>query len=781
MRIGKPLATSHPPLGNRNGKGRRRFALVAGGLSLAALVVAPSAMAQPARPRPARTTSGLTPQGLVPFKAMERGSLCHAGTYSPFTIRWRQHSQVRAARGVWPHPCLAWRTYVLTTGGLLVSDDWGKTFNAVPDAGKAGRIGAIEFVPDSPEAFYLIGEGKGLWATADGGKTLTAVASKTTGLADDRVAQLVLYGADPTSSTLLVGYGESATGLSVSYDAGKAWSVQYPDLFVHRIVSGGPGTAWLYLIAAKKDEPEVRCVYRARALGDRLTEVARDLPATEGAVSLLAAEFNARPVYLAAADKGVQWGLEQYDSNRLHVQPKFAPIPNPPVADRFLSLGTTYGPNADSELVYLYEPEKLGLSLAMRQKKNFTAAPGKNPDPLFLENFRQYSEGLFTGSFVKEGSTLRPNANGEMFYAVINDVLYAGRRVQAGLDVSEVAVRPARCAYGRPGAAAAFGKLNQSIAEFDRSVSAAAAAKDLVGLYDACKAAVPVDAITITAKVAGDDAPAFVSVDLSRLAYPPDRTCRVPMFDDGLHDDGAAGDGVYGLTVPLVFDQFRSDGGDWRRAIPGPAALTVSAAGGAEAGYVSGGVGLFGIFFSRPDNRTFWQADALRDWANAQGLEQAPVVDDSQPHGDKLFQRSLMFRVKDKPWMVPLLGASYNNRENVLGYHALSFWIRSDRNTDKDLTLNLRDAIEDARPKEGVGLSLIKDGLVAGGAIDPTWRRVVVPLARALGGQPLIPTSINAVLLRGDGTAEQSLWISDVTLYLTPKDLEDALKAKASH
>ena len=83
-------------------------------------------------------------------------------------------------------------------------------------------------------------------------------------------------------------------------------------------------------------------------------------------------------------------------------------------------------------------------------------------------------------------------------------------------------------------------------------------------------------------------------------------------------------------------------------------------------------------------------------------------------------------------------------------------------------------------PNDGPKLALLKDGLVEGGAIDPTWRRVTVPVSRLLGGAArLATTSIGAVVLSGEGGAPQTFWISDQVLYASPEDHQDALKAKA--
>ena len=545
-------------------------------------------------------------------------------------------------------------------------------------------------------------------------------------------------------------------------------------------ISGGPGSGWLYVVGSGKDEPDVRCVYLSLGLGDRLYDVARDVPATAGVVSLLTSGASALPVYLATEGRGLLCMMRTLDPDRQYIRPKPLPIVGSPDAYRFLSFGTTYGPNADIEALYVYEPAKLGLALARREIRNrsVTDKPEKaaqaEPEPL---HFDSLSEGLYTGPFVKEGSTLRANANGGMFYAVINNSLYVGRRVENGVNVADVTVKPPLCVYGRGDPGQAFGRLNQAIADFERSASVGARAKDLIDVFANYRAAVPADSITITAKIAGEEAPAMVSADLTRIMAQPDSACRMPLFDDGLHGDGAATDGVYGVTVPLTADAIRNDG-DWRRPVPGPLGLTVSAVGDVDGSRcLSGGVGVLGVF-PKLQSRTFAQVDVARDWKDAVGLEDLPLPDDSQAHPGKLFVQSLEFGVKDKAWELPI-GRGGVGVDSFVGYYVLSFWIRSDKNTGKEVGIRLRDSVIDALPNDGPKLALLKDGLMDGGAIDPTWRRVTVPISRLLGGAArLATTSIGAVVLSGDGGAPQTFWISDLVLYASPEDHQDALKPK---
>ncbi len=61
----------------------------------------------------------------------------------------------------------------------------------------------------------------------------------------------------------------------------------------------------------------------------------------------------------------------------------------------------------------------------------------------------------------------------------------------------------------------------------------------------------PNSQVSFSARVSGAD-----SVFLNYRQNPGRRFCRTPMFDDGEHNDGAAGDGVYGATVRLGAGEF---------------------------------------------------------------------------------------------------------------------------------------------------------------------------------------------------------------------------------
>ncbi len=149
-------------------------------------------------------------------------------------------------------------------------------------------------------------------------------------------------------------------------------------------------------------------------------------------------------------------------------------------------------------------------------------------------------------SLVKEGAMLRPNTNGTVFYNVVNASLSIGRVPD---DVPIVELNPptvelnAKDAKNWKNLAASFQKFSR---DKGNTVAAAKALKletgDLDALYRSRQ-------LTVTARLPlKPTPPVSVTVDLSRYGGAPN----TPLLDDGKHDDGAAGDGVYGTTFAFL-------------------------------------------------------------------------------------------------------------------------------------------------------------------------------------------------------------------------------------
>ena len=107
--------------------------------------------------------------------------------------------------------------------------------------------------------------------------------------------------------------------------------------------------------------------------------------------------------------------------------------------------------------------------------------------------------------------------------------------------------------------------------------------------------------------------PSFsVTVDLSRVGG----STITPMYDDGLHGDGAANDGVYGAQCLLRPDRMRNFYQDLRRPMPGPMALTITAV--SQDGTLSSAVGVLGLL-ERVETHAYWVPTPRNEWKETEG------------------------------------------------------------------------------------------------------------------------------------------------------------------
>lgn len=673
----------------------------------------PSAMAQ----QPRRTNPRAKPPSSIDSPKFDylpnRPFLHHADTYPAFGVSWSASRQVTGVQAVWPHTYVSWRVLAATAAGVHLSDDSGKTFKLLANTSqqKTGVIRSAEFPLNEPDTFYFASQTKGIWRTTDAGKTFEQIASKATGLADDSVQQVCLEGADPRLQTLVAVHGDACPGLSISDDGGKTWKVFYGDFFIRKVVPGPLAPAWTALLAAKKETPEKFNVYYCHVLGDTLHEATHDLPAFDGARSVIKSlpEVDTDPnrfwvgdtVYWLAAAAGL--------SRSSQVEARCGKYLLPPAATgkvgTWSSLGCTWGATADSQLLFAYESTKLGMVVTEDDGKTFAS----------------FHDGLFTGEYVKEGAHIRAAANGNVFYAAINNTLYIGQRFTGDLAISGVRVDP--------------------------PVST-----------------MPSDLYTVTARIEGDEKPLSVSVDLSRL----EGSSRTLMSDDGLHGDGAAGEGAYRAKFRVSPRSLRVDDRDWRRPWPGAIPLTITAV--SQDGKLSSAVAVLALY-AKPESWLFWSPDWPREWKDHTGSVSAAA--ENLPD-----RKAVHLGVagpaagKPKPWYIAL-GTNYTSK-SIVGYYAIAFMVKSDAKVGKEMNAQLRDSTPDNLPVTTPAVLIIKEGLVEGGGITDTWRRVVIPISRLLKDCPgrYHSGDTRSLVLSGAGDAAENLWIGEVTLVATPEELK---------
>jgi hypothetical protein len=421
---------------------------------------------------------------------------------------------------------------------------------------------------------------------------------------------------------------------------------------------------------------------------------------------------------------------------------------------RLSSLGVTWGHHADSQLFYAYEPTKLGMVLSMDGFKTIST----------------HSQGLYTSPFVREGAHLRANANGTVFYAVANGVLSKGYRFDGPLEVSHVAVTPPAISFA-PGAwQEGTWSLQRCLGVLHDQPYAAGSARMIARSAKDVEGALSPKEVTVTALVIDPRGkPKPVTVDLSRLGGSP----RTPMFDDGQHGDGAAGDNVYGASFavsPQALLAHRPYGHDWRREWPGHLGLTVTAV--ASDGSLSGAVGVL-YLASRPEGFVYWGHGQRPDPRDTKG--EVSIRLDPQVANPASSSASWKIMAANGPWALPL-GDPYHPRD-ITGLYAVSFWAKSDGRSPDDLSLQLRDQPEYTAPSTTPAVGLVRDRMIEGGAMATEFRRVVIPLEPLLKRTASFqPRLFCWIVFSGEGRAPATYWIDDVRFVLTKEELETDLR-----
>ena len=684
--------------------------------------------------------------GLLPAHADERPTDPQAAQqaadaeyarYQPFSVTWLAVRGIEDARGVYPHPAVADRVMLATGAGLLASADGGKTWQPLEAASaeKVGEVRHVAYRPDSPETFYLATAGRGVWATEDGGASFRRVGSAKLGMASDDVERAIVWPDDHHFRTLYAFHGRAAPGISRSHNGGKSWSVIAAGYYVRRAfpaINSWADLARILVVGSAKDRPELETAFTCSALDGLWSEAFRDIVYTDGAMA-----FPRTHVYMSTADRGL-YRVSEAGATRV----------GPPEADRFDSVGVTWGPRADKELIYAYEPRRLGL---------LVSTDG-------LRSFEAHSRGLYVGPFVKEGAHVRAAANGGRFYAVVNGALYVGYLRTRGVSVTGVSVAPAVVTYHRTAHEKAMAAFCDELRDFRRKASAASAARALLDRYGEVRTTFTSGTLCVTARAfALGGAPQSVTLDLSGLRGAPDE----PMFDDGNHGDGAAGDGVYGARLDV--DPRYLPGESGRTTPTGRIGLSVKAA--AADGSIGGAVGVLSVY-SRPEMNVLW-ADGRNNPLRKEAGE-VELPERSGP-GDA-FTGSLCMELYtgEKPW-----SASFGDTRrptNIAGYCALSFWVRTDRG--RELGIQLRDAPEFDMPVAGPVVAVVAGKFIEGGALDTEYRRAVVPLGRLLRDTPGFHlTRLGHVIFSGDGNPPARFWIDQVVLHVNPESVAEELQA----
>jgi hypothetical protein len=677
----------------------------------------------------------------------------HVGDYATPEIQWQLEPQVQDAATVFADPLLPAHMLVATGQGLIETTDYGRTWqvNAEAAAGKIGPVSCILFRLDSRDRYYVGSKTRGLWQTNDGGKTFQPLASKATGLASDSIQAVYSYPADKLYRTILVAHGEDAPGLSKSVDNGKTWSVLYPGFHVLAIAFHH-NLSEVVLVAATAAHPEVHNVYYLPSLQEPWLELISDTVCTGSAEPILPRDA----VFLATADKGL-----------FKIARNGGVTKNVGTLDdhEWASLGATWGPTADSELFYAYDPKKLGMVLYTGEQldpappeEDQVAAPAAAPATA-ARPYAVQSRGLFTGPLVLEGAHIRANANGTVFYAVVNKSLYVGRSVASPIQVREVSVDPPLRELKPEVVEGAFHGIEQALDEFSADSNVVNAARQLQPRLEEQTAALAVQRISVTATVAYREGhpPKSVSVDLSRLGF----AARSPLVAAGGGRKQDSGETVYANNFSFNSLALRDMSQDWRSSWPGIMGLTVSAV--ADDGSLAGAVGVLDIP-KRVESMPFWATD----WYHVPQRESGSVKGGTfRPRGSAVQEVQRVISVLAAgPWSISISGP----REplDLSGFYGISFLIRANRELTDDIGVQLRDQPTYALPATTKPISLISGGLLRSRKISTSFQRVVVPIGQIVKDSPdFQPSLAQGLIFSGTSSAPAEIYIDQLRCYST--------------
>jgi hypothetical protein len=240
------------------------------------------------------------------------------------------------------------------------------------------------------------------------------------------------------------------------------------------------------------------------------------------------------------------------------------------------------------------------------------------------------------------------------------------------------------------------------------------------------------------------------------------------MYDDGRHGDGDSGDGVYGVSFRVHPEALTKPPNDWRRRFPGRVGLSITAAD--TEGRLGGAVAMLACL-RRAESFTWWGEDehVLR----ARGTQGAVTKEVLDSEADARSGR-VCYRIDAAvgPWSV-VFGSPYG-RHNLTGFHAISFWIKSDQPAAGELVLRLRDSREHSVSATTPGVPIVGEKCIEGGSIVPTYRRVVVPLDRLFrNAEGFRPDLAAQMVLSGNAKVARTYWVDDVRVHLSREDLKE--------
>lgn len=669
--------------------------------------------------------------------AKEKGGWRHVGNYLEPNIVWQPELNVPNVRKVVPHPQADTVAAAIADDGVYITTDTGDTWVKAAGISKAlaGSITCLNFQDNQSSNFLLGTKDKGIWISRDYGKTIQPLAGKAQGLASDYIESVYFQLVDMSFNTILASHGKNALGISRSSDGGKTWEVLYPKFYCYRLYQGRIGSQAMYMLAADTEEPDVQNIYSISSLGKYWRRTYRDVLLNDAITNSQGVDLN-----LATVDSGLirinQYGQSVDKLGYDEVE--------------WNSIGRSWYNTADSRQIFLYEPEKFGFAQSLDN----------------LKTIKSKGRGPYQGRIVQEGAHICSSAGGAVYFAAVNGTLYIGRN-NNNHRVEKVQVIPATINIAQSVLSGErWSDFDQDLEDFISCHRTNKYTKELVEKLKKFSSAIGTPDIKIKAKVTSEKTlTKQVSVDLSRIGG----SVQTIMYDDGKHDDGKAGDGIFGVQFPLQHTMLSYNNQDWRRKWPGSMGLTVTAQ--ASNGQLAGAVGTLGVFI-KPETFYFWKDGWLHAYASKESkCERKRIQKRGQPN-----RSELVIQTSAGPWQVHLNG----NRSNISGYYALGFEIMPAQDAVEEAMIQLQDQPVFTAPVSTPPQLITSGKHVNGGTLKKDkWNKVSIPIGQMLKDtEEFVPELFANLVLSGNGKSSKQYSLREIRFFRTKQDLQNWLEGK---
>jgi hypothetical protein len=619
-------------------------------------------------------------------------------------IVWTVDKRVQKAERVVTSPHHITRAWVFTPAGIQETFDAGATWTLIPNTSREelGRVTDVQFMPWDDQMMVVASRDKGVFRTDDGGKTWRNCGSRGNGLTDVNVERLAINPNDQNGNCLYAAHGNAAAGISKTIDGGKTWTTIAEKFFVHELLIDGRE-----IIAAvhAKDDEDVWSIRNSGDNGANWREVLRDVRVTVGAIN----RKKAANFWFGIQKGRLLFRPPVTHGNSLGEWKQLGPDQPGDWASIFILPGEKF----EDELTFAYDPHRHGL---LCSRDGFATWWPEN-------------NGLFVDRLVKEGASVCASTNGRIFYASINGQLYVGRIIaedpkrQLGPRVDSIWTTP--------------GVLQWS----------------------------PGSKITITARVSPRDAEAkskikAIQARLGAIKGPSN----LVLLDDGKSDDGVAGDGVYAATFTPKEPFFGYVNPNRRYGFPGQNWMQIFATDVAGR-YVLENFPL--TAYQKPASFVFWNGEDTKNGMRMADGRRGNGISFDERNGNIVVktgnahsgENALNVLSKRAPWIVGW--TIYPQSVNLSNHESLVFWIKGDKESNKDVKVLLADmpiGENDANHSDDVWL--IRDGYIK--QITTEYQFVRIPLTRFNRQTEFMIEAVCGVVFAGSDPAGDDFLVDDI-------------------